>query len=703
MAPVSLLQIGLYDVFISHCGKDCKKDFAPMLKMYLETVGLRCFFDKSSLEVGDVATDKLLEALATTRCGIVILSPGFFQSQWCMKELQMFQERKQENCAFPLVPIFLGDFEEVDSARHAAVEGKVWMTFSEFVRSEGEYRKVAHAVKGVTGVRLAEEGGWDSCFKQVRDGVLKLLGKDRGGHHLTEEGLLVGQFEHLANLRRLLGVPEGTYATDGALFELITGEVGIVGPGGIGKTALAKRLYDDPSVREWFDGGLCWLEVHQSPSDDRISGLQKQILKKLCGIVEDVGNPTDGRASIRQKLQGKRVLICLDNIWEDDDKATPIVKVDSLSPGSRILKTSRNREAIVGEVYDLAVLSRDGAWELFRWHAFKGAMPPDNVIPRAEEAVEKCGGMPLAIRIFGTQLAGAGEAKLKESLEKFVEYSSSSDALLACQDAVQNSYDNLPVQPPRLKDAFLLVAGIWPHNFTSREQGRLVQNLSTAVYGHLPDPVERQLFARKALATLRRLSLVSLKVFGQESDSTDWLIEGLNAISVHDVVAEFARGESCGRIKQPVVSAGRGIVRYINGEVSVSLDAGGHAYVRSLAALEQLVRVTPSSELLSLVMEVESGVEGRQSALSAIIGLEPAPRCRLLIYRVSQEGSSASAHQPQQLLEVEHSEEVGQPLVSMINVGLHSAVLGSHMCIALAFLSIAGHTKYIFINLSLTC
>lgn len=96
-----------------------------MLKKELENVGLRCFFDKRSLEVGDVAAKKLLEALATAKCGIVILSPGFFQSQLCMKELHTFQERKQGDSSFQLVPVFLGDFEEVDKARHAAVEGEV--------------------------------------------------------------------------------------------------------------------------------------------------------------------------------------------------------------------------------------------------------------------------------------------------------------------------------------------------------------------------------------------------------------------------------------------------------------------------------------------------------------------------------------------------------------------------------------------------
>lgn len=494
--------------------------------------------------------------------------------------------------------------------------------------------------------------------------MLKLLGKVRGGPFLSEEGLLVGQHEHLANLRRLLGLPKGAYGGDGALFEPKFREVGIVGAGGIGKTALALRLYDDPDVREWFDGGICWLVVGPNPSEDLISGLQKQILWKFCRIDEDPGNPMVGRALIRRALLGKRVLICLDNVWKDTDKASPIVKADSLSSGSCILKTSRNRRAIDGEVYELNVLSRKDAWELFQWHAFEGARPPDNLVGLAEEAVDKCGGMPLAIRLLGKQLARADQARLL-SLQNFLRY-----ALGDCQAAVQSSYDSLPKDFSRLEDVFLLIAGVWPQIFISRERGRMVQNLSTAVYG-LEDLAARQTLARGALEILLQLSLVSLKTFGRESHETDWLVEGLYAISVHDVVAEFARG----RIKQKVVSAGRGLLKYIDAvEVPLSLEAGRHAYVRNSAALEQLVRVTPSSELLSLVMEVDSGVEGGPSKMSAMCGLEPAISCRLLIYRV-QGGSNASGERMQELAIVEPSKEVSNPLVSMPTWASPSALL----------------------------
>jgi hypothetical protein len=98
---------------------------------------LRCFFDDRSLEPGDNAAKEMLEAMQTAKYGIVILSAGFFEREWCMKELQTFVLRGR------ILPVFFGTFNEVQRARNAAVAGRTWETFKYFVRSENEYRSVA--------------------------------------------------------------------------------------------------------------------------------------------------------------------------------------------------------------------------------------------------------------------------------------------------------------------------------------------------------------------------------------------------------------------------------------------------------------------------------------------------------------------------------------------------------------------------------
>jgi hypothetical protein len=69
-----------------------------------------------------------------------------------------------------------------------------------------------------------------------------------------------------------------------------------------------------------------------------------------------LGSPTDGKAEIRRRLQNRRVLICLDDVWED---ASIAMDVDDFGTGSHILKTSRVKEAIGGVTYNLDVLDKE--------------------------------------------------------------------------------------------------------------------------------------------------------------------------------------------------------------------------------------------------------------------------------------------------------------------------------------------------------
>jgi hypothetical protein len=166
-----------------------------------------------------------------------------------------------------------------------------------------------------TGVRLIQEGWWSSCTRRVRDEVLRLLGKVGGGIRILENELLVGQEEHLRELKTLLGLPQkGLVGIGGNQAAREVGKVGVKGMGGVGKTTLTKKLYDEANVRRCFEDGTCWLEVGLEPGDDKIRSLQRQILKQWGNVDEDPRNPTPGRELIRRRLQKKRVLICLDNV-----------------------------------------------------------------------------------------------------------------------------------------------------------------------------------------------------------------------------------------------------------------------------------------------------------------------------------------------------------------------------------------------------
>jgi hypothetical protein len=80
-----------YGFFISHSGKNCKDNFAIVLKTELERAGLPCFLNENwDLRLGDPAAETMLAAMQTAKLGVVILSEGFFKSEWCLKALETF-------------------------------------------------------------------------------------------------------------------------------------------------------------------------------------------------------------------------------------------------------------------------------------------------------------------------------------------------------------------------------------------------------------------------------------------------------------------------------------------------------------------------------------------------------------------------------------------------------------------------------------
>jgi hypothetical protein len=284
-----------YDVFISHCGDDCKQHFAGLVRVNLENAGVQCFFDEHSVEVGDDAAKKMLKAMEEATYGVVIISPGFFEREWCMKELETFLRRGR------IVPVFFGSFTAIQAAADVALAKGAWRSFERFKWTDEEYQGLMKARTLFTGVRLIEEGWWHTCIRRVRDEVLRLSGRLGGGPKLPEDELLVGQEEHLKVLKRLLGLhQEGMPAPSEGRSSREVGIVGVKGIGGVGKTTMAKKLYNSADVRESFRGGVCWLKVGPRPSKTEIRDLQKQILKQLGGSTRIRGTPRwAGISSVR--------------------------------------------------------------------------------------------------------------------------------------------------------------------------------------------------------------------------------------------------------------------------------------------------------------------------------------------------------------------------------------------------------------------
>lgn len=182
----------------------------------------------------------------------------------------------------------------------------------------------------------------------------------------------------------------------------------ILGVGGLGKTTLAKAVYD--TLQAQFDC-RAFITVGQNPD---VKKVLKSILfefdkQKYMGLNEATLNERQLIDLVRGLLENKRYFIVIDDMW--DITAWEIIRCTLLDSncGSRIITTTRALEVATkaGGVHKLEPLSRDSSKELFyrRLLSGRGKWPYDQPAEIPEKLLQKCGGIPLAIITIASLLA----------------------------------------------------------------------------------------------------------------------------------------------------------------------------------------------------------------------------------------------------------------------------------------------------------
>nr|UBY07244.1 NBS-LRR disease resistance protein [Dasypyrum villosum] len=230
-------------------------------------------------------------------------------------------------------------------------------------------------------------------------------------------------------------------------------KVSIVGFGGLGKTTLARAVYD--KIKGDFDC-RAFVPVGQNPD----------MKKVLRDILIDLGNPHSDLAmldanqlikKLHEFLENKRYLVIIDDIW--DEKLWEGINFafsNRNNLGSRLITTTR----IVGvsnsccssdddSVYQMEPLSVDDSRRLF----YKRIFPGENGCPNEFEQVsrdilKKCGGVPLAIITIASALAGGQKVKPKCEWDILLQSLGSGltedNSLEEMRRILSFSYSNLP-------------------------------------------------------------------------------------------------------------------------------------------------------------------------------------------------------------------------------------------------------------------
>jgi hypothetical protein len=180
----------------------------------------------------------------------------------------------------------------------------------------------------------------------------------------------------------------------------------ICGIGGIGKTTLARLVFNDIEFKEY---SKVWVYVSQ-----------KYELKKIGNIIISQLSPESPRSddlhSIHTRLQelftGERILIILDDLWEKN--ASHLQELKAMlkqGEGSKVLVVVTTREKKIAQEigtvdpFELPPLSDQMCWDILKVKCkFETRHDKERLEPIGKEIAKKCGGVALAAQSLGHML-----------------------------------------------------------------------------------------------------------------------------------------------------------------------------------------------------------------------------------------------------------------------------------------------------------
>ena len=285
--------------------------------------------------------------------------------------------------------------------------------------------------------------------------------------------------------------------------------LGVWGMGGIGKTTIAKAIYN--KIGRNFQGRSFLADIREVWGQE--AGpicLQERLLFDIHQENNTkIHNIESGKIILRERLHRKRILLILDDVNKLQQLNALCGNHEWFGSGSRIIITTRDihllRGKRVDQVFAMTGMDVGESIELFSWHAFKQASPKEDFIELSRNLVAYAGGLPLALEVLGAYLFDMEVSEWKSVLEKLRKIPNDE-----VQEKLKISYDGLTDDTK--KGIFLDIACF----FIGKDRNDVIHILNGC-----------GLFAENGIRVLVERSLVT--------------IDGKNKLGMHDLLRDMGR------------------------------------------------------------------------------------------------------------------------------------------------------------------